>query len=164
MKVLSIDTELSRLHHVAVAENDLTLLFHCNYPIRSQISFIELSSDGGGNDDENDEDDDVDKIVRKIFTPFCSSMLEFNIMGSCNGLLCLSDSLYGEPIYVFNLFSRDYLELLKFKQFLEQEVMFVFRFHPITNEYIVVKIVYYRNGQGKRRVIQNNMNYPKSEV
>ncbi|CAI9294885.1 unnamed protein product [Lactuca saligna] len=162
-KLLSVDPELSRLHHAAVAENDPTLLFHCDYPIRNQLSFVELSSGGGGDEDEDDEDDD-DKIVRKISTPFCSSMPEFNVVGSCNGLLCLSDSLYGEPVYVFNPFSRDYLELPKSKQFQEQEVMFGFGFHPITNEYKVVKIVYYRNRQGNRRVSRNNRNYPKSEV
>ncbi|KAI3509655.1 hypothetical protein L1887_25098 [Cichorium endivia] len=159
-KLLSLDPELSRLHHAAVAKDDPTLLFHCDYPIRNQLSFVELSS--GGSDDDDEDDDD--KIVRKISTPFSSSMPEFSVVGSCNGLLCLSDSLYGEPVYVFNPFSRDYLELPKSKQFQEQEVMFGFGFHPVTNEYKVVKIVYYRNKQGKRRVIRNNRNYPKSEV
>ncbi|KAL4555377.1 hypothetical protein LXL04_037995 [Taraxacum kok-saghyz] len=161
--LLSIDPELSRLHHAAVAKDDPTLLFHCDYPIRNQLSFVELSS-GGASDDDDDDDDDDDKIVRKISTPFCSSMPEFNVVGSCNGLLCLSDSLFGEPVYVFNPFSRDYLELPKSKQFQEQEVMFGFGFHPITNEYKVVKIVYYRNWQGKRRAIPKSRNYPKSEV
>nr|XP_043618699.1 F-box protein At3g07870-like [Erigeron canadensis] len=150
---LSMDPELARVHHVAMAKNDPMLMFHCDYPIRNQLSFVELSS--------NDHDEN---IVRKISIPFCNSMPEFNVVGSCNGLLCMSDSLYREPVYVFNPFSRDYLELPKSKQFDEQEVIFGFGFHPVTKEYKVVKIVYYRNSHGRKRVIRNIRNYPKSEV
>ncbi|KVI10630.1 F-box protein At3g07870-like [Cynara cardunculus var. scolymus] len=160
-KLLSIDPDLSRLHHSALANDDPTLLFHCDYPIRNHLSFVELSSSGCDGDGDGDGDG---KIVRKIYTPFSGSMPEFNVVGSCNGLLCLSDSLYVEPVFLFNPFSMDYLELPKSKQFQEQEVLFGFGFHPVTNEYKVVKIVYYRNWQVRRRIIRNNRNYPKSEV
>ncbi|KAI3769555.1 hypothetical protein L6452_00663 [Arctium lappa] len=155
-KLLSIHPDLHRLHQSAAANDDPTLLFHSDYPIRNHLSFVELSSDC-------DRDDDC-KIVRKIYTPFSGSMPEFNVVGSCNGLLCLSDSLYGEPVFLFNPFSMDYLELPKSKQFQEQEVLFGFGFHPDSNEYKVVKIVYYRTWQGRRRIIRKNRNYPKSEV
>ncbi|XP_071691846.1 F-box protein At3g07870-like [Rutidosis leptorrhynchoides] len=144
--VLSRDPELPRMHHPVAARADPILIFHCDYPIRNQLYFV----DHGG-----------DKIVRKISTPFCGSMPEFNVVGSCNGLLCLSDSLFGEPVYLFNPFTRNHLELPKPRQFQDQEVIFGFGFHPVTNEYKVVRIVYYRT---PRRLIRNHRSYPRSEV
>lgn len=147
---MSHDPELPRLHKAVVAKADPILVFHCDYPIRNQLSFVEYDGDHG-----------ADKIVKKISTPFCHSMPEFNVVGSCNGLLCLSDSLFGEPVYVFNPFTRNYLELPKCRQFQDQEVLFGFGFHPVTNEYKVVRIVYYRT---PRRLIRNHRSYPRSEV
>ncbi|KAL4588926.1 hypothetical protein LXL04_001826 [Taraxacum kok-saghyz] len=147
---LSHDPELPTLHHPTAAKSDPILVFHCDYPIRNQLYFVGYNGDNGG-----------DKIVRKISTPFCRSMPEFNVVGSCNGLLCLSDSLYGDPVYVFNPFTRNHLELPKSKQFQDQEVVFGFGFHPLTNEYKVVRIVYYRT---PRRLTRNTRSYPKSEV
>ncbi|KAK9060408.1 hypothetical protein SSX86_021112 [Deinandra increscens subsp. villosa] len=147
---LSRDPELPRLHHPTAAKSDPILLFHCDYPIRNQLCFVGYDGDQGG-----------DKVVRKITTPFCSSMPEFNVVGSCNGLLCLSDSLYGEPVYVFNPFTRNHFELPKCRQFQDQELVYGFGFHPVTNEYKVVRIVYYRT---KNRLSSNNRSYPRSEV
>ncbi|KAJ0725956.1 putative F-box domain-containing protein [Helianthus annuus] len=147
---LSHDPELPGLHHPVAAKADPMLVFHCDYPIRNQLYFVEYDGDHGG-----------DRVVRKISTPFCGAMPEFNVVGSCNGLLCLSDSLYGEPVYVFNPFTRNYLELPKCRQFQDQEVVFGFGFHPGTNEYKVVRIVYYRT---TNRLNRNNRSYPRSEV
>ncbi|XP_071700870.1 F-box protein At3g07870-like [Rutidosis leptorrhynchoides] len=158
-----MDPDLAGLHHTAVENNDPILLFHCDYPIGNQLCFVDLSSNDD-HDHDHYHDDNENKIVRKITTPFCNSMPEFSVVGSCNGLLCLSDSLYGEPVYVFNPFTREYLELPKTKQFNEQVVVFGFGFHPVTKEYKLVKIVYYRNSNGRKRVIRNNRNYTKSEV
>ncbi|KAI3815110.1 hypothetical protein L1987_14766 [Smallanthus sonchifolius] len=147
---LSHDPELPRLYHPVAARADPILVFHCDYPIRNQLYFVRYDGDHGG-----------DKVVRKISTPFCGSMPEFNVVGSCNGLMCLSDSLYGEPVYVFNPFTRNHLELPKCRQFQDQEVVFGFGFHPVTNEYKVVRIVYYRTNH---RLTRNNRSYPRSEV
>ncbi|XP_071715510.1 F-box protein At3g07870-like [Rutidosis leptorrhynchoides] len=148
--MLSRDPELPRMHHQVADRADPILVFHCDYPIRNQLYFVGYGGDHSGN-----------KIVRKISTPFCGSMPEFNVMGSCNGLLCLSDSLYGEPVYLFNPFTRNHLELPKPRQFQDQEVVFGFGFNPVTNEYKVVRIVYYRT---PRRLIRNYRGYPTSEV
>nr|XP_043623718.1 F-box protein At3g07870-like [Erigeron canadensis] len=147
--VLSHDPELPRLHHPMAKKADPMLVFHCDFPIRNQLYFVTYDGDHNKN------------IVRKISTPFCRSMPEFNVVGSCNGLLCLSDSLYGEPVFLFNPFTRNYLELPKCVQFQDQEVVFGFGYHPKTNEYKVVRIVYYRT---PRRLIRNHRSYPRSEV
>uniref|UniRef100_M1DST9 F-box family protein n=1 Tax=Solanum tuberosum TaxID=4113 RepID=M1DST9_SOLTU len=66
-------------------------------------------------------------------------MLEFNLVGSCIGLLCSIN----DRLVLHNPFTGDYKDILKFIEFEEQQV--VFRFHPFTKEYKVIKIVYYTN-------------------
>ncbi|KAF5948604.1 hypothetical protein HYC85_014561 [Camellia sinensis] len=132
-QMLQYDPHLASLHFSRTAKNNPCLIFHCDYPIRNQLFFVELS-------DEMDNE-----IVRRIQTPFSDTMPEFNVIASCNGLLCLSDSLYSDPLYIYNRFTRKHKELPKSRQFDDQEVVFGFGFHPVTNEYKVVKIVLYWN-------------------
>lgn len=84
--------------------------------------------------------------MRKINTPFCTSLPDqFNVLGSCNGLLCLSDVLHNDPLYIYNPFTGKHKEVPKSRQFQEQKIVAGFGFHPITSEYKVVKMVYYRD-------------------
>ncbi|CAA2979071.1 F-box At3g07870-like [Olea europaea subsp. europaea] len=129
---LSRDLQLVDMHMSrALICQRLCLIFHSDYPIRNQLHFVEFS------------DVDDNEIVRKIDTPFAVSMPEFNVIGSCNGLLCLIDSLFSDSIYIYNPFTRDYKLLPKFVEFENQIVIFGFGFHPITKRYKVIKIVYY---------------------
>lgn len=124
-------------NHVGTAQNKLCLIFHCDNPIRNHLYFSDFPS----------HSNEIDK-VKKIQTPFCASMPEFDIIGSSNGLLCLSDSLYNDSIYIYNPFTRDYRELPKsIIQYPNQKVVFGFGFHSQTKEYKVVKFIYYRNGR-----------------
>lgn len=155
-RLMSLDHLLFHLHLTRASKNNPCLIFHCDYPIRNQLSFVELSDHG-----------DKNELVRKIQTPFSSSMPEFNVVGSCNGLLCLSDSFYNDPLYVFNPFTRNNIQLPNSRQFQEQEVVFGFGAHPMTNEYKVVKIVYYRNPphNGPWRLRRFRLrDFPQSEV
>ncbi|THF97675.1 hypothetical protein TEA_006768 [Camellia sinensis var. sinensis] len=69
-------------------------MFHSYDPIRKQLCFAELS-------DHNNQ------IVRKLSTPFSDVLLpEVNIIGSCNGLSCLSDNVNGDTMYICNPFTR----------------------------------------------------------
>ncbi|GMI73306.1 F-Box Protein92 [Hibiscus trionum] len=133
------------------------LILHCDFPIRNHLYFVDLSP----------HNQDKDK-VKRLYVPFQTSMPEFDVVGSCNGLLCLSDSLYNDALYVYNPFTMDYIELPKSRQYPDQEVVFGFGSHPKTNEFKVVKIVYYRNTSSSssssssgraRRVV-----YPQSDV
>lgn len=109
------------------------LILHCDSPIRNQLYFVDLVAD-----------DEVNK-VRKLYAPFQSKMPEFDVVGSCNGLLCLADTLFHDQLYVYNPLSLDQVQLPKSNKYPEQEAIFGFGFHPKTREYKLVKIVYYRN-------------------
>ncbi|KAA8524836.1 hypothetical protein F0562_011259 [Nyssa sinensis] len=130
-RFLSQDPDLVKLHFSRTAKNNPCLIFHCDYPIRNQLYFVDFS------------DQDDNQTVRKIDTPICAAMPEFYVVGSCNGLLCLYNSLYNDPVYIYNPFTRDYKRLPESRlQFQEKEVLFGFGFHPNSREYKVVKIVY----------------------
>lgn len=125
------------------------LILHCDSPLRTQLYFVDLSVP-----------DYHDEKVKRFNTPFQAAMPEFNVVGSCYGLLCLSDLFFNDPIYIYNPFTSDYIKLPESANYHDQEVVFGFGFHPVTKQYKVVKIVYYRNGhQRSRRVF-----YPQSEV
>ncbi|KAL5581728.1 hypothetical protein UlMin_014170 [Ulmus minor] len=151
-RFLAQDPHLVEFYNTRSVENNPCLIFHCDFPIRNQLYFVDF--DANNNEKE---------VVKKIQTPFCASMPEFDVVGSCNGLLCLSDSLYNDALYVYNPFNRDYRELPKTVQYPNQETVFGFGFHPGTKEYKVVKIIYYRKGN---RGYKNRFRFssPLSEV
>ncbi|KAI9177269.1 hypothetical protein LWI28_013082 [Acer negundo] len=87
-------------------ENDPCLVLHCDYPIRNQLYSLELSA--LGKDDQR---------VNKICVPV---LPEFNVVGSCKGLLYLCDSSAKDIVYVYNPFTRDCIELPKSTELLHQ--------------------------------------------
>ncbi|WOH03136.1 hypothetical protein DCAR_0522530 [Daucus carota subsp. sativus] len=132
-KNFSFDQNLVSLHLSQAGKRDPLLIFHSDFPIRNQLCFAELFG----------TDAAAEGIVKKISTPFSASMPEFTVVGSCNGLLCLFDSLYKDAVYIYNPFTRDYKELPKTRQYDEETVVCGFGYHPETNQYKVIKIVYY---------------------
>ncbi|KAL2547741.1 F-box protein [Forsythia ovata] len=131
-RLLTHDPYLVNMHlSQALISQRLCLILHSDDPIRNQLHFAEFSDVG-----------DI-QTVRKIDTPFASSMPEFSIIGSCNGLLCLVDSLLSDTIYIYNPFTRDYKVLPNSTVFEDQNVIFGFGFNPINKDYKVIKIVYY---------------------
>lgn len=126
-----VDQHLSRMH-----DADPCLIFHTDYPLRNQLCFVQLSG--------HHLDDQTQK-VKRINIPFAASMPEFSVVGSCNGLLCLSDSLLNQSLCVYNPFTGDYKKVPRFMEFEEQQMVIGFGFHPMTKEYKVIKIVQYTN-------------------
>ncbi|KAJ6680549.1 hypothetical protein OIU79_020119 [Salix purpurea] len=128
------------------------LILHCDFPIRNNLYFVDFAA----HEEEKEK-------VKTIRAPFSSVMPEFEVVGSCNGLLCLSDSLYNDSLFIYNPFTGRYKELPKSFQYPDQEVVFGFGFNARTKEYKVIRIVYYRNRHGgyprSRRAI-----YSLSEV
>ncbi|KAK8346490.1 hypothetical protein V6Z11_A07G221000 [Gossypium hirsutum] len=151
-RALTQDPVLADMHLSRKADgNDPCLILHCDFPIRNQIYFLDLSA----------HNQDKDK-VKRLYVPFQATMPEFDVVGSCNGLLCLSDSLYNDALYIHNPFTMDCIELPKSRQYSDHELVFGFGFHPKTKEYKVVKIVYYRNTSSYSRARRTV--YPQSDV
>ncbi|KAI9177192.1 hypothetical protein LWI28_012144 [Acer negundo] len=99
---------------------------HCDHPIRNQLYSLELS------DPENDQ------RVNKLRVPMFP---EFDIKGSCKGLLCLCDSSTRDSLYAYNPFTRNYIELPKsIDETLYLSLVFGFGFNQTTKEYKVVKV------------------------
>lgn len=140
---LAQDPDLVDMHTSGMAENsNPCLIFHCDNPIRNNLYFVELPASSCNENKEK---------LKKFQVPFWSAMSEFDVVGSCNGLLCLSDSLFNDALYIYNPFTRNYIELPESVQHPNQEVVFGFGFHPKTKEYKVVKIAYYKNANGGYR-------------
>ncbi|XP_060210708.1 F-box protein At3g07870-like [Lycium barbarum] len=124
------DTDLASQHFCRAVETDPCIIIHADYPLRNQLCFLDFSNHG---------------VVRKIRTPFANSVPEFKVVGSCNGLLCICDSLFSDALYVYNPFTRDYKQLPRSVEFEVQKLILGFGFHPVTKEYKVIKIITYAN-------------------
>ncbi|WMV59811.1 hypothetical protein MTR67_053196 [Solanum verrucosum] len=125
------DKDLVNMHKNRVVETDPCIIIHADYPLRNQLYFLEFS---------NHRD-----VMRKIRTPFANYVPEFKVVGSCQGLLCICDSLFSDALYVYNPFTRDYKQLPRSIEFEVQKLVFGFGFHPVTKEYKVIKIINYAN-------------------
>ncbi|KAJ8527868.1 hypothetical protein K7X08_015319 [Anisodus acutangulus] len=126
------DKELVNRHLSRAVETDPCIIIHTDYPLRNQLCFLEFSDHGR-------------EVARKIRTPFANSVPEFKVVGSCQGLLCICDSLFNDALYVYNPFTRDYKQLPRSVEFEVQKLVFGFGFHPVTKEYKVIKIINYAN-------------------
>ncbi|KAK0589339.1 hypothetical protein LWI29_012910 [Acer saccharum] len=88
-----------------------------------------------------------DQRVNKIHVPV---LPEFKVVGSCKGLLYLCDSSAKDIVYVYNPFTRDYIELPKSTELLHQYPVYGFGFNQTTNKYKVIKAVYRTHLRGRR--------------
>ncbi|KAJ4730160.1 F-box protein [Melia azedarach] len=136
---------LPSLHFSSTGKNDPCLILHSDNPVRNQLYSLELSS--------RDKDD---QSVNRISVPLFP---EFDVVGSCKGLLCLCDASTRNELYVYNPFTGDYLALPKSADFNREDVVFGFGCHPTTKQCKVVKVDYTRRRRGPR-----NYGYGKSEV
>ncbi|XAR55275.1 hypothetical protein NMG60_11035306 [Bertholletia excelsa] len=127
---LSHDPNLVELHFRWAARNNPCLILHCDYPIRNELYFVELSDNQGN------------EVARKFQLHFQQVMPEFNVIASCNGMLCLSKSLCSDPLCIHNPFTGEFKELPRSRQFDKQEVALAFGFHPLTKEYKLDRIVH----------------------
>ncbi|KAH7533445.1 hypothetical protein FEM48_Zijuj04G0131300 [Ziziphus jujuba var. spinosa] len=129
--------DLWNSHIASQSNNNMCLIFHCDFPIRNHLYFLDFPS-------EHNSSSDYKQTVKRIRTPFSDSMPEYDLVGSCNGFLCLSDSLYSNSVYIYNPFKRDYIELPKTVHYPNQDVVYGFGCHSEIREYKVVKIIYCR--------------------
>ncbi|CAN4094233.1 unnamed protein product [Withania somnifera] len=126
------DKDLVNMHMSRAVKTDPCIIIHADCPLRNQLCFLEFSDHGR-------------EVVRKIRTPFANSVPEFKVVGSCQGLLCIHDSLFSDALYVYNPFTRDYKQLPRSVEYEVQKLVFGFGFSDVTKEYKVIKIINYSN-------------------
>lgn len=68
-----------------------------------------------------------------------SFIQEYQVVGSCNGLICMADALHFNPLI------GNFLDLPKAKEHPGREVAFAFGSHLTTKEYKVVQLLYFVN-------------------
>ncbi|XP_059289164.1 F-box protein At3g07870-like [Lycium ferocissimum] len=138
---LSHDPELVNLHLSRAVKNDPCITINAH----NQLYFLEFSDHGV-----------EEGVVRKISNPIANSMPGFQVVGSCQGLLYIYESLRSKGLYVYNPFTGDYKELPKFR---EKSLDFGFGFSPAINEYKVIRIIHYGHWLPRKRDIQGKMHW-----
>ncbi|EEF44996.1 F-box protein At3g07870 [Ricinus communis] len=126
---------LANMHLNRAAEQNLCLLFFSDWP-RSKLELVQV---------EHPEP----RKLKTLKTPFESVLSEFEVVGSCNGLICLYDYFSDDPLYIYNPFTIECRELPRVEASPHSvicRVVFGFGFHPKMEEYKVIKIVYYKQG------------------
>ncbi|KAG6750730.1 hypothetical protein POTOM_045239 [Populus tomentosa] len=136
------DSLLVFMLFLRTTKKDPCLLLHSVHPIKqyvadfpsddstpNQLYVADFSSDG-----------DRIEVAKKIRVP---TLPDFYVTASCNGLLCLCDSLHSSKLFIYNPFTMDVLALPDSAQYPNQQVVVGFGFSSMENDYKVVKIVYY---------------------
>ncbi|GLU15682.1 hypothetical protein SLE2022_321530 [Rubroshorea leprosula] len=110
--------------------NPCLILFNYNFPdFRPRLHFV--------------DDEGSSRRVRKIDPPQHSEV--DNLVGSCNGLLCLSligGSSESHGLLIYNPFVGDAVRVPPARRFFCQKGFFGFGFHPRTGEFKVVGVAY----------------------
>ncbi|KAM7277703.1 hypothetical protein ACFE04_004837 [Oxalis oulophora] len=126
-----IDAHMSRAN-----EDDIYLIIFHDWP-RCKLQLVQIAATFDGHQPEP---------IKSIGSTLESVLPDFDLVGSCNGLLCLYKYHYDDPLYIYNPFTTLYRELPKqdWDHSTVCSVCFGFGFHPKTKDYKVIKIVYYR--------------------
>ncbi|KAJ0052555.1 hypothetical protein Pint_01899 [Pistacia integerrima] len=123
---------LINMHFLRMTENDPCFILQQDYPVQDQNYFVDFSARN-----------ESYKALKKFCVP---SMPKFDIVGSCNGLLCLrySSSPASHSLCIYNPFTGDYLKLPEPTKVSHKEMVnvFGFGFHPTTKEYKVIAICF----------------------
>lgn len=90
-RALAQDPRLPIIYHARASTRNPCLILHCDSPIQNKLCFVSINGD---NPDQNSS------RVRRIDAKLKSIMAEYQVVGSCNGLLCVSDAFYFNPIIV----------------------------------------------------------------
>ncbi|KAK3205594.1 hypothetical protein Dsin_019640 [Dipteronia sinensis] len=132
-RALAEDTRLPSIHHARATSRNPCLILNSTCQIENKLQFI-CSGDGFNQNSSK---------VRSLDARFNTAMSEYQVVGSCNGLLCISNSYYYDPITICNPIIGDYIELPKSTQFPMQEVALEFGCLPTSMQYKVVRFVFY---------------------
>ncbi|KAF8006775.1 hypothetical protein BT93_K0937 [Corymbia citriodora subsp. variegata] len=135
-RALARDPLLLQLHqHRAASSHDLSLIFHSDPPLRSQLYFVKDVSDCS--------EDKRNRPASEFHPPFAAVAPDFNLVGSSEGLLCLANALSSHDVYMYNPLTGEYREFpdLEGHQGI-LKIVFGFGFDETEKDYKVIKIVY----------------------
>ncbi|PIA42957.1 hypothetical protein AQUCO_02000421v1 [Aquilegia coerulea] len=126
---------------------DKAIQLNSNYDCNSSVSLVLHSTiyeAAFGNDIyclEHDMGDNPDNamIVKPRFAP---SNFEFQVVGSCNGLLCLSENLYYDPIYVCNPAIGEYVKIPEISKRTHYDIVSGFGYDEVAKEYKVIRMMF----------------------
>ncbi|KAF6145016.1 hypothetical protein GIB67_013367 [Kingdonia uniflora] len=68
--------------------------------------------------------------------------INFDVVGSCYGLICLSEPYCSDPIYVCNPVIGEYVRIPKMKKRTNYDIVSGFGFDRVNNQYKVVRMLY----------------------
>ncbi|OVA07464.1 F-box domain [Macleaya cordata] len=123
----------------------LGLLFSIGFS-KGERLFARLYYYGDYDEIKNIDLQSYKKLPRINHHPMTKSCLDA-IVGSCNGLVCFLSKPHnrnGEPVYICNPITREYINLPRFHlaYSVKDRIVSGFGYHPSTNEYKVVRIYY----------------------
>ncbi|KAF5746138.1 putative F-box and associated interaction domains-containing protein [Tripterygium wilfordii] len=128
-KNLAQDPLLVLMHNSYMTQRNPSLILHSDCLVQNQIYYLDLNEE--------------DKMVKTIHVP---PLPDFDLVGSCNGLLCLCDTQRCDTIYILNPFTRHHTELPVSEGMIShhyERALLGFGFNPTSNEYKVVKVANY---------------------
>ncbi|GLT51010.1 hypothetical protein SLA2020_244590 [Shorea laevis] len=143
---LVADPRLPSMFRNRLSDSDPCLiLFDYNFLLSWALQLYFVDSEG------------CSRRVRKIEPPQHSGIDK--LVGSCNGLLCLSfpiidGSSVSHRLLIYNPFVGDAVRVPPANRFLNQSESFGFGFHPRTGEFKVVRIVCYENDTDDESMVQ----------
>lgn len=118
-------------HISSITKNNQCLIFHCDTPIRSELCCVNYDTPGN-----------IQKLMNFLPT-FSCLMPEFDVVASCDGVLCLLDSLFGNKLSLYNPLTNCFKQLPKPPKYpnQEEEAVIGFGFLQKTKEFKVVQFV-----------------------
>ncbi|XP_042484709.1 F-box protein At3g07870-like, partial [Macadamia integrifolia] len=127
-----------KMHHNRATQGDIppSLLLHARYCIDELRNDIYLLQ----HDTRYDTLDGRAVFANPKFFP---PKKEFEVVGSCNGLLCLSEPMYYGPRFVCNPVTGEYICLPKPDKHTDFDIVSGFGFDEADNEYKVLRMLFH---------------------
>ncbi|KAL5725267.1 hypothetical protein ACHQM5_008429 [Ranunculus cassubicifolius] len=97
---------------------------------------------------EKEEGIEKGKVVNPQFMPakrveeFKRSDLKFEVVGSCNGLICLADPVFYDPVYVCNPVIGEYMDVPSTCKRMGFEIFPGIGYDKVANEYKVLRAIF----------------------
>ncbi|XP_042513713.1 F-box protein At3g07870-like isoform X2 [Macadamia integrifolia] len=125
-----------QMHHNRAIQGDIppSLLVHARYCIDELPNDIYLL--------QHDTCDDTLDGRAVVAHPQFSTRKKFEVVGSCNGLLCLSEPRHYGPRFVCNPVTGEYISLPKPDKHTDFDIVSGFGYDEMANEYKVVRMLF----------------------